>query len=214
MTSEEFLKQQFITLRDEISQTKRRMFFIILLGTVLVLVSSFVVDLGQATFRPDEGLRTSTSFSPDAQRGPSCVWGGARTSPAFYASLGTAAVPYVVVLLILFYVAEQNAILRCGRYIKEHIEPKIADTVGWERWLETQPGMRRIDKAFLASFLVIFLIYYFVSVGVAANALASAFGETWSVTMATACMVPYVIGGLWAFIIAARHWHAMTRTTD
>jgi hypothetical protein len=193
MTTEEFLKQEFITLREEIKETKRRMFLVVVLGTLLVLVGSFVVEMAAPAAKLDEGE---------------------RSVPTPYGSLGSAAIPYVVLLLILLYVAEQNSILRCGRYVKEHIEPKIADTIGWERWLESQPGHRRIDKAFLASFLVIFLIYYCVSVGVAANALANAFGETWSAQIATISLVPYVAGGLWAFIVALRHWHAMTRTTD
>jgi hypothetical protein len=193
MTTEEFLKQEFITLREEIKETKRRMFLVVVLGSLLVLVGSFVVEM----------------TGPAAK-----VLDGERSAPVLYGSLGTAAVPYVVLLLILLYVAEQNVILRAGRYVKEHIEPRIADTVGWERWLESQPGLRRIDKAFLASFLVIFLIFYCVSVDVAANALANAFGEAWSVQTATLSLVPYLVGGLWALIVATRHWHAMTHTTD
>lgn len=193
MTSEEFLKQEFITLREEIKETKRRMFLVVVLGTLLVLVGSFVVEMTGPVLKGIDGE---------------------RSMPALYGSVGTAVVPYVVLLLILLYVAEQNAILRCGRYVKEHIEPRIADTIGWERWLETQPGLRRIDKAFLASFLVIFLIFYCVSVGVAANALANAFGEAWSAEIAAMALVPYMIGGLWALIVAMRHWHAMTHTTD
>jgi hypothetical protein len=193
MTTEEFLKQEFITLREEIKETKRRMFLVVVLGTLLVLAGAFLVEMTAPALKASDGE---------------------RSMPVFYGSLGVAATPYAVLLLILLYVAEQNTILRAGRYVKEHIEPRIPDTIGWERWLESQRGLRGVDKAFLASFLVIFLIYYFVSVGVAANALASAFGESWSAQTATLALVPYVVGGLWALIVALRHWHAMTHTTD
>jgi hypothetical protein len=193
MTQEEFLKQQFITLREEIKHTKMRLFIIVLLGTLLVMAASFAADMVDA---------------------PSSANGDTFTAPAYYSSLSTAAAPYVLLLLILLYVAEQHAILRCGHYIKEHIEPKVEGALGWERWLESHPRARGLDKAFLGSFLVIFLIYYFVSVGVAAYSLASAFGEAWSMSTALLVLAPYAVGGIWALLVAGRHWHAMTHTSE
>ncbi len=45
-------------------------------------------------------------------------------------------------------------------------------------------------------------------------AVAMAFGENWSPNLALACLAPYAVGGIWALIVAARHWHEMTHTTD
>jgi hypothetical protein len=41
MTAEEFMKQQYLTLRDEIRTSKSRIFYILVLGTVFIPVAGF-----------------------------------------------------------------------------------------------------------------------------------------------------------------------------
>lgn len=40
--------------------------------------------------------------------------------------------------------------MRCGRYIREHIEPSIEDVVGWEAWLSKPDEKKRRTVDFFA----------------------------------------------------------------
>jgi hypothetical protein len=42
MSNEEYVKQQFLTLRDEIMQSKARIFWLLIIGIVLVLLSGYL----------------------------------------------------------------------------------------------------------------------------------------------------------------------------
>ncbi len=123
-------------------------------------------------------------------------------------------IPFVVMVLTILFVSEENALMRCGRYIRERIEPLIEEGAGWEAWLESQPKLRTMDKQLFGCFLITFFVFYFASAGMAIeklwiNADAGMSGEA----KAIAGGIVYGIGALWMIITALGHWRASTATT-
>lgn len=120
--------------------------------------------------------------------------------------------PFVVLVLTMLFVAEENALMRCGRYIREKIEPQIEP--GWEAWLESQPGLRIMDKCLFACFLLTFIVFYFASVGMAIETLMSS-GDDMLPSSLRAGLggVVYGIGALWMVITVMSHWRSSTATT-
>src|SRR5262245_10815007 len=97
MTTDEFMKQQFLTLRDEIRESKARIFWLLIIGILLVMVAGYL----------------------------------AAEHPNAFAN---AAIPFLLLALMLAFVAEQNNIARAGRYLREMVEPRITDLPCWEKW--------------------------------------------------------------------------------
>src|SRR5687768_3492415 len=112
MATDEFMKQQFLTLRDEIRESKARIFWLLILGMLLVMVSGYLA-----------------AEHPNA--------------------FGNAAIPFLLLGLMLSFVSEQNNIARAGRYLREIVEPRIENVLGWEHWLEDKPRLREVDHAFV-----------------------------------------------------------------
>ena len=161
MEKNEFLKQSFNTLRDEIKAIKSRSFWIVAMGLFGVPVITYLA----------EGAEKFVSLL----------------------------IPYLVLVLIVMFLAEQNALMRAGRYIRQVIEPNVDKTVGWESWLESRPDLRMMDRHFFACFILVFFVYYFMSVG---NAMQTLLGESeqnpsgmWWLIGAS---VTYGTGAIWA----------------
>jgi hypothetical protein len=57
------------------------------------------------------------------------------------------------------FIAQRTGLMRCGTYIRCHIEPLIDGITGWETWLETRPRQRRSDQFSFYSFLLICFFY-------------------------------------------------------
>src|SRR5688572_4303004 len=108
MATDDFMKQQFLTLRDEIRESKARIFWLLIIGMFLVLVAGYL----------------------------------AAEHPSAFAN---AAIPFLLLGLMLAFVSEQNNIARAGRYLRETVEPRIENMVGWEHWLESKPRLREVD---------------------------------------------------------------------
>ena len=117
MPTDEFMKQQFLTLRDEIRESKARIFWLLIIGIVLVMVAGYL----------------------------------AAEHPNAFAN---AAIPFLLLALMLSFISEQNNIARAGRYLRESVEPQIENMMGWEHWLETKPRLREVDHAFVLGFSV------------------------------------------------------------
>ncbi|MCK6457484.1 MAG: hypothetical protein L6Q92_13270 [Phycisphaerae bacterium] len=176
MDKNEFLREQFITLRAEIKATKQRAFLIVLLGLISIPIIAFLAEQQQ---------------------------------------LGNVApmLPFLVMVLAILFVAEQNALMRCGHFIRENIEPKIEGASGWEAWLESNQQLRLLDKNFVGCFMVVFFVFYFISVGVAIDHL-------WTVDAQFAPAqwrgilggVTYGIGAVWMVITTLHHWKSYTTT--
>ena len=132
MTRADFVEHEYLTLRDEIKDSKERLFR--LAGLALI--------------------------------GPPSVY--AFVEAQGLSSLAIMALPLLVCALVLLYVAESHAIMRCGRYIKTRIEGQQDANgellEGWETWLEKhakgERDRRIVDKCIAYFFYTIFFLYY------------------------------------------------------
>lgn len=172
MSEAEFLKHQFLTLREEIRACKARAFMILILAAVFIPATGFAAQQWANTF-------------------------------------ATASLPFITLVLMVAFVAEQNAIIRAGRYIKDHIEPHMKEITTWEKWLESNHRHRDVDRYFFGSFLFVFLLFYAVGAGTAVESLAGLWPEHFWYAA-----IGYGLGGLWFIVILMRHWHACTTTED
>lgn len=169
MATDDFLRQQFSTLRDEIRESKARIFWLLIIGMVLVLISSYL----------------------------------AAEHPSAFAN---AAIPFLLLGLMLSFVSEQNNIARAGRYLREAIEPRIADLVGWEHWLETKPRLREVDHAFVLGFSVLFLIFFAITTSLTLMQLDKYAHEAY----VWAAAIAYGLGAFCITIVLWRHWRSST----
>ena len=123
-------------------------------------------------------------------------------------------IPFVVLVLTILFVAEEHALMRCGRYIRERIEPLIEQGAGWEAWLESQPSLRMMDRCLFGCFLITFFVFYFASTGLAIASLwTSGDGGMSGGYKAAAGGVVYGIGALWMIFTVLHHWRSCTATT-
>jgi hypothetical protein len=179
MDKNEFLRHQFVTLREEIKAIKARLFWIVAMGLF--------------------GLPVVTYLAASAERSPYLL----------------PMVPYLVIVLIVMFLAEQNALMRAGRYIRETVEPEIAHSPGWEAWLESRSDLRLLDRHFFAVFTIVFFVYYFMTIGMAVQHLWSeSQGEPALQWWTIAALVTYGIGAVWAVSSLLHHWRSCTGTSD
>ena len=173
MTEEEFVKQQFTTLRAEIQACKVRSLWILVFGIILIVTAAFM----------------------------------AAIEPKIFAN---AAIPLVLLVLILAFAVEQNGMIRAGRYIREHIEPRIQSMVGWESWLESNRAYREVDRFFFGGFIVIFLGFFAISCTLSLYQL----NDLPSTLLSKCAAAIYGLGLFCVVIVLFRHWHSCTTTSD
>jgi hypothetical protein len=161
MDRNEFLKQQYITLREEVRETKDRIFKTMGFGLLVVPGSNFLAE-------------------------------------AYQLDTIILSLPVLVVVVALLYLSEENALMRCGRYIKHYIEPNILDVVGWEQWLEKESNWdaRSVDKHVSYAFYLLFLVYFVGCVFIAGRFAITAYG----VIQGAILLGAYIAVGLW-FVI-------------
>ncbi len=122
-------------------------------------------------------------------------------------------VPYLVLVLIIMFLSEQNALMRAGRYVREEIEPQLSENGCWESWLESREQLRLLDRHFFACFVLVFFIYYFMAIGNAMQHLADDnIGPLGNRSWVIGISVSYGIGALWALATLLHHWRSCTRT--
>jgi hypothetical protein len=112
--------------------------------------------------------------------------GGAAVVPAAQSvaatySIGaiTIALPLIVVVLVILFLAENHSMMRAGTYILEEIEPNVEGHGGWETWLHTssaQMRKRTVDKMLIFAFAVLASCYFTVSVVLAVRHAFTEFG--------------------------------------
>lgn len=176
MSNDEFMKQQYVTLRDEIRSSKSRVFFILVIGTLFVPLVAFA----------------ATEFS------------SAYTS---------ASLPFILLVLMLAFVMEQNSIVRAGKYLREHVEPRLEGHPTWESWLESNGRLREVDKYFFASFLIVFLVFYAAAAGLGFEALMEQVRDRGGIGYDHWCgLAGYFVGGFWFVIVWLSHWRMCTTT--
>jgi hypothetical protein len=138
-----FLKLQYVSLREEINQTKSRLFKLAIFGITVVPVIHFLSE----RYRWD--------------------------------SL-TIAMPIWIIILTLLYLSESRSIMRCGKYIREMLEPEIKPFsktwLPWEQWLESESTAREPDKYLYYCFQIIFYVYYTGSIYLSAYTAYTHYG--------------------------------------
>ena len=160
MASDEFMKQQFLTLREEIRDSKARIFWLLIIGMFLVMAAGYL----------------------------------AAEHPSAFAN---AAIPFV---------SEQNNIARAGRYLREVVETRMENVVGWEHWLETKPRLREVDHSFVLGFSVLFLIFFAITTSLTLVQLDKRAHELY----VWAAAIAYGLGAFCIAIVLWRHWRSST----
>ncbi len=121
-------------------------------------------------------------------------------------AFANAAIPVLLLALMLTFISEQNNIARAGRYLREVVEPRIQDLTCWEHWLESKHQLREVDHAFVIGFNVIFMVFFAISVSLTLWQLVLR-GQEWYVwSVGTA----YILGGLCVLYVFVRHYRAST----
>ncbi|MEO2047948.1 MAG: hypothetical protein ABGX16_15420 [Pirellulales bacterium] len=115
MSNDEFMKQQYLSLRAEISDSTSRIFILLVIGMLLVMASGYLASANPTT-------------------------------------LANAAIPFMLLAIVIAFINEQNNINRAGKYLREVVEPTISDVVGWEHWLSTKAEFREADRAYFVGF--------------------------------------------------------------
>ena len=143
----EFLKYEYLTLREEIKETKGRIFKLAGLGIVGMPAAYFLAR-------------------------------------AYKLEILILSLPVLIMVVVLLYLAESRALMRCGRYIKTRIETEIKDSSekpvgGWEHWLEEkgegEHGRRTVDIFVAVFFYSLFVFYYIASVSLATQMAESSY---------------------------------------
>lgn len=174
MNKSDFLREQFLALRKEISEAQTRMYRIILYGIIFLPAAHF---LGK-------------SYNIDV----------------IMVSL-----PIIVIIVSLLYLSQTRAIMRCGRYIRLHIEPHVSDVEGWEKWLEDRRNIchpRLVDRFVNYCLYLLYFIYYISSV-----LLAFRFAnEKYGVVIGAFLLGVYIVAGIGFIIFFARNVEFSTVT--
>lgn len=141
MNSQEFCREQYLTLREEIKETKARIFWI-------AAIALFIAPAGHYV---------------------------ARTMDAQIVDLF---LPLLVVSVALLFLSENHALMRCGRFIKHHIEPQFSDQQGWEAWLETPDVTepRNVDRFAAYAIYLVLGAYYIASTAAAQRYCLATYG--------------------------------------
>lgn len=121
-------------------------------------------------------------------------------------------IPFLAIVIALLYLSENHNMMRCGRYIRLHIEPEIPEVIGWEAWLEKPGalGQRTSDKFVSFCVYLLFSVYF---IGAALN--ASIFiNKTYGSLPLFIALAVYIPVGLWFFIYLVSHVRSSTTTKE
>ncbi len=134
ITRADFLREQYITLRGEIKDTKDCTFKIAAIGLFILPAGQYVAKIMDAQFL-------------------------------------LLFLPFLVISVALLYLSENHSLMRCGRYIRLHIESEIPNLIGWEKWLESRDPCepRSVDRYVAYSIYLVLAAYYIASVWVSFN---------------------------------------------
>jgi uncharacterized membrane protein YfcA len=169
MSTDDFMKQQYATLRDEIRESKSRIFWLLIIGMALVMASGYL----------------------------------AAEHPSAFAN---AAIPFLLLGLMLSFISEQNNIARAGRYLREAVEPRIQDVTGWEHWLESKPRLREVDHSFVMGFSALFLIFFAITTSLTLVQLDRTAHDLY----VWAAAISYALGAICIMFVLWRHWRSST----
>lgn len=119
-------------------------------------------------------------------------------------------VPVLTIVVALLYLSENHALMRCGTYILEHIEPHVPEVCGWEEWLAAPRGIRRrtVDVYLSYAFYLVFLVYYAGSVFLAVRFALHEYGIACALTILSA----YAATGVAFTAFLVRNVRSSTKT--
>lgn len=120
--------------------------------------------------------------------------------------------PMLVIVIALLYLADNNALMRCGRFIRLHIEPQASPTQGWEDWLETKApwDTRTVDRYLAFAFFGLFLVYF---VGAISTAVEFAY-RLHGALAASGILGFYIAVGVWFSIFLTKNIRFRTTSTE
>ncbi|HEX3601390.1 MAG TPA: hypothetical protein VHU84_14660 [Lacipirellulaceae bacterium] len=167
MVTDDFVMQEYLSLREEIRDCKARIFWLLLIGMFLVMVAGFL-------------------------------------AAEYPAALANAAIPFLLLGLMLSFVSEQNNIARAGRYLRETVEPRVENLVGWEHWLESKPRLREVDHYFVLGFSVLYLIFFAITASLSLTQLDKRAHEAY----VWAAAIAYALGAFCIGVVLWRHWRS------
>lgn len=73
----------------------------------------------------------------------------------------TVPLPFVVLVIGYMYLSENHALMRCGKYIRENLEPLFGHQPGWENWISNDERKNRsVDRLLHFAFFAVFIIYF------------------------------------------------------
>lgn len=171
MSTDEFMKQQYLTLRTEINDSTSRIFKLLVIGMLLVLASGYLASASSA-------------------------------------SLANAAIPFMLLAIMIAFINEQNNISRAGKYLREVVEPTIPDVTGWEHWLSSKSEYREADRAYFVSFSVFFLIFYAISASLALAYLGKEAEVSTNYLFFWSTAIAYALSAFCVLVVLVRHWRS------
>lgn len=120
-------------------------------------------------------------------------------------------IPVLVVVIAVLFIAENNAIMRCGRYIRTEIESNVDGVLGWEHWLESQADFdsRLVDRLVLLSFYALMAVYFAAAVLFAIQVVED---RPVVVRVGVGCL--YAVAALTALAAANARPHSSTRLRE
>jgi len=173
MEQKNFIIEEYRTLREEIRETKSRIYRTIVAGLTVVPAANALGEKYDIT--------------------------------VLLVSL-----PILVLVVAFLYLSEFHGLMRCGRYIRENIEPHVDKVVGWENWLSTpdETKKRTVDLFAFVSFNILYAVYFVGGAVLAVNQLRVLFG---SIAMVASGLV-YLAILVWSAVFMLRHWRQLTTT--
>ncbi len=119
-------------------------------------------------------------------------------------------IPILVIVISLLYLSENHDLMRCGRYIRLHIEPEIKDFIGWENWLEKVDEFekRSVDKFVSYCFYILFSVYFIGSIYIATKFVL----KTYGIIPCAGLLGTYIAIGIWFFLYLIKNIRNTTTT--
>lgn len=183
MDQKKFMEYEYLTLREEIKETKTRLFRLAAIS--LVAMPSFY-----------------------------------SVAKIYELKAIILSLPLLICAVILLFLSESRALMRCGTYIKNNIEYRIRNEykdndIGWEHWLQERPSEHKADrrdfnKFSAVFFYIVFFFYYVTSVHQAALTCHKEFG----VIGLAVCLGAYVGIGLIFIAIMIIYFKKCCRTDN
>lgn len=126
-------------------------------------------------------------------------------------------VPALIIVFAMLFLSQNHEIMRCGRFIRTCIEPRVQAVPGWETYLESErlcidvhTNTRTVDRYMIYAFYGLFFIYYLMSSVLAVNWIESHINMKY---MSSVVAMIYTAGGIVCATFLNKNLRSAT-TTD